>query len=132
MFLIFDTHFDTQTTNYSSPEPVKIVAYLPRIPYSIQKYHFIDFSLGTRSKTLPLKFRYAGHIMRENRNKWNKILTNWLPHWGKRGRGRPSTRWSDELRMVAGTDWYGKANNRENWKDLVKTYVQKWAVEGVE
>jgi len=76
-----------------------------------------------------LKFKYAGHVVREDKTKWNKILTMWTPHWAKRGRDRPSTRWSDELKKEIGTDWHGKATNRQNWRDLVRTYAQKWAVE---
>ena len=30
-----------------------------------------------------LKFKYAGHISRDNRDKWNVILTSRVPHWAK-------------------------------------------------
>ena len=39
-----------------------------------------------------LKMRYAGHIVRGNKQKWSHILTAWVPHRGKRKRGRPRTR----------------------------------------
>ena len=35
------------------------------------------------------KFKYAGHAVRDNKEKWNTLLTDWVPHWGKRKRGRP-------------------------------------------
>ena len=39
-----------------------------------------------------LKYKYAGHTIRDLRDKWNIILTSWVPHLGKRSRGRPCTR----------------------------------------
>ena len=79
-----------------------------------------------------LKFKYAGHLIRGNKLKWNYILTTWVPHWGKRRKVRPRTRWSDELRKLAGSDWPTKAKDRNNWKGLVKTFAHSWAVEGAE
>ena len=79
-----------------------------------------------------LKYKYAGHMMRGDKRKWNHILTSWYPHWGKRTRGRPSTRWSDELRKTVGSDWPVKTKDRNSWKGLVKTLAQNWVVEGVD
>ena len=84
--------------------------------------------VGVIAKTL--KFRYAGHLLRENDQKWNKILTTWVPHTGRRGRGRPRTRWSDEIKREVGVTWMTKAKHRPEWKSLVSTYAQKWAAEG--
>ena len=39
-----------------------------------------------------LKYKYVGHMVRDVNYKWNKILSFWLPHWGKRKKGRPCTR----------------------------------------
>lgn len=44
-----------------------------------------------------LKMRYAGHIMREPNQKWNNIMTTWVPHKGKHLRGRPRKRWLDKI-----------------------------------
>jgi len=49
-----------------------------------------------------LKYRYAGHVIRESKQKWNNILTTLVPYTGKRGRGWPRMRWSDELIKVFG------------------------------
>jgi hypothetical protein len=42
-----------------------------------------------------------------------------------RPRGRPRTRWQDEVRevgrIVGGKDWQEKVYNREEWKKLVRT-----------
>ena len=63
-----------------------------------------------------LKFKYAGHLSRDLKNKWNVILTSWVPHWGKRSRGRPRRRWVDEVVATAGSDWRVKAKDRIKWK----------------
>ena len=36
-----------------------------------------------------LKYKYAGHTIRHNANKWNTILSSWIPHChtGEKGAG---------------------------------------------
>lgn len=48
-----------------------------------------------------LKWKYAGHIIRSNRNRWPPILTKWTIA-SARQRGRPARRWEDEIKEVAG------------------------------
>ena len=45
-----------------------------------------------------LKYRYASYLARDSSNKWSNIMTSWVPHLGRRGRGRPNKRWIEELR----------------------------------
>ena len=85
--------------------------------------------VGIIAKTLKLK--YAGYLIRECDQKWNKTLTLWIPHTGKRSRGRPRTRWSDEINRELGTAWMTEAKNCQEWKSLVSTYAQEWVAEGV-
>jgi len=47
--------------------------------------------------------------IRDKKEKWNTIITTWVPHWGKRKRGRPPTRWVDDLKATVGPDWHKKA-----------------------
>jgi len=47
-----------------------------------------------------LKFTYAGHIIRSQNDRWNKILIIWVPHNRRRDRGRLTTRWEGELNKV--------------------------------
>ena len=77
-----------------------------------------------------LKFTNAGHVARDQEDKWSKILTTWVPHKGRRGRGRPTTRWGDELKKTFGPNWCNKAKNRKTWKTLVAAHTQKWVTEG--
>ena len=29
-----------------------------------------------------LKYRYAGHVVRDSNEKWSKIMISWVPHMG--------------------------------------------------
>ena len=44
-----------------------------------------------------LKWRWTGHMMRENNDKWTREITEWYPRDGKRRRGRQIKRWEDDL-----------------------------------
>ena len=39
-----------------------------------------------------LKYKFAGHPIRDQVRKWSGTLTTWIPHMGLRLRGRPLTR----------------------------------------
>jgi Reverse transcriptase (RNA-dependent DNA polymerase) len=45
---------------------------------------------------------YAWNVARMNPERWTPQLMNWHPWQAKRGRGRPSRRWQDDLRQKAG------------------------------
>ena len=49
---------------------------------------------------------------------------------GKRSVRRPPTRWTDDIRRIAGGHWMGKAEDRAEWCALGKAYVQQWTVVG--
>ncbi len=73
-----------------------------------------------------LKLKYAGHVARESKYKWNKLATFWIPSNGKRKQGRPSKRWADELVAVAGPNWKNEAQDRRKWAALTeKAYTQE-------
>ncbi|KAI8441653.1 hypothetical protein MSG28_015207, partial [Choristoneura fumiferana] len=48
------------------------------------------------------------------------------PRIGKRGVGRPQTRWSDDLRRLAGQNWMRLAEDRAQWRATGEAYVQQW------
>lgn len=72
-----------------------------------------------------LKWRWTGHMTRDSRLKWTKILTEWQPRDGKRKRGRQVKRWMDDIKSIGGTIWSRTANKREEWKQLEEAYVSK-------
>ncbi|CAH2270012.1 jg1963 [Pararge aegeria aegeria] len=66
-----------------------------------------------------LKWQWAGHVCRRTDGRWSRKVLEWRPRVGKRSLGRPPTRWSDDLRKVAGIDWVRKAQNRKSWRCLM-------------
>ncbi len=75
-----------------------------------------------------LKWKYAGHIIRRKGNRWEKTVLNWVPYDQKRKKGRPKTRWVDEINKYAGVLWQRDAWFRECWKKVGEAYAQRWAI----
>ncbi|CAH2234041.1 jg25602 [Pararge aegeria aegeria] len=83
-----------------------------------------------KSYACVLKWQWAGHVCRRTDGRWSRKVLEWRPRVGKRSVGRPPTRWSDDLRKVAGIDWMRKAENRKSWRCLKEAYVQQWTHNG--
>ncbi len=73
-------------------------------------------------------------MVRGDRNRWHLLLTQWTPREGKRKRGRPQTRWIDEILRYVGPHLTSHAQNKttgrvcwkpmpENQADRVVTYL---------
>ncbi|KAG7296473.1 hypothetical protein JYU34_020218 [Plutella xylostella] len=77
-----------------------------------------------------LKWQWAGHVARRADDRWSRKVLEWRPRVGKRRVGRPPTRWSDDLRKVAGSRWMQMAGDRLGWRSLGEAYVQQWTTEG--
>lgn len=73
-----------------------------------------------------LKWNWAGHIARQQEDRWTKRIVNWRPRMTARPVGRPPRRWTDDIKEVAGMTWRQKAQDRDKWKQLREAYVQKW------
>ena len=73
-----------------------------------------------------LKWTWAGHTARYTDNRWTKRCTEWRPRNGYRTRGRPTTRWHDDIRKQAGSTWHREAQDREKWRSSVEGYIQQW------
>ena len=72
------------------------------------------------------KWRWAGHLARQCANRWTLKVTNWTPRTCVRRKGRPSRRWSDELKEHAGVTWQRKAQNRLRWKIDEEAFLLQW------
>ena len=72
------------------------------------------------------KWRWAGHLMRKDDNRWTKRMTEWQPRCGQRGRGRQKLRWRDDITSYAGTTWTRLAQDRKQWKNHEEGYIQQW------
>lgn len=48
-----------------------------------------------------LKWKWAGHIARGKHTRWTRKFLDWRPRVDKRSRGRPPTRWKDDLKRAS-------------------------------
>jgi hypothetical protein len=74
---------------------------------------------------MKLKWKWAGHVARMQDKRWTKNVTSWAGPSGKRKRGRPYMRWSDEIRKISGTNWTEKAQDRTNWLTLEEAFTRE-------
>ncbi|XP_045460954.1 uncharacterized protein LOC123671253 [Harmonia axyridis] len=72
-----------------------------------------------------LKWNWAGHVARMVDGRWTKRLLEWRPRADKRSRGRPPTRWTDDIKRMT-TDWMRSAQNRGQWAEMREAYIQQW------
>lgn len=70
------------------------------------------------------KWRWTGHMMRENIDKWTKDLVEWCPRYNKRKSGPQKFRWSDDLSRIGGGKWMQTAKERNKWKEMEEAYVK--------
>jgi hypothetical protein len=81
-------------------------------------------------KYASLKWRWAGHVARRQDGRWTKRIILWRPRLNSRQRGRPPTRWTDDIISTAGHNWVVKAQDRKSWRDMEEAYVQEWMRRG--
>lgn len=73
---------------------------------------------------LKLKWKWAGHVARYTDQRWTAKVTYWSGPTGKRSRGRPLTRWEDDLRRTAGANWIDVAQDRDAWASLEEAFTR--------
>ncbi|KAK4872261.1 hypothetical protein RN001_016385 [Aquatica leii] len=77
-------------------------------------------------RIVELKWNWAGHVARLKDERWTRRMIEWRPRQDAfRSRGRPPTRWADDVKRVAG-NWIQIAQDRNKWKGLREAYVQQW------
>ncbi|CAH2208132.1 jg587 [Pararge aegeria aegeria] len=69
-----------------------------------------------------LNWQWAGHIVRRKDGRSGPKVLEWQPRTGK----RTPTRWTDDIKRVAGSRWIQAAQNHGIWNSLQKIYVQQW------
>lgn len=77
-----------------------------------------------------LKWRWVGHVARQDTNKWTIRVIKWRPRQTKRSIGRPQKRWLDDIKEFVGRNWHQLALDRMTWKNLEEAYVQQWTNKG--
>ncbi len=68
-----------------------------------------------------LKFKYAGHLAREETKKWNRVAIDWITYDQKYRKGRPATRWVDEIIKKVVPRWVNMAQHKKGWKWVAET-----------
>ncbi|CAH2207571.1 jg12303 [Pararge aegeria aegeria] len=70
-----------------------------------------------------MKWQWAGHIARRSDGRWGSKLLEWQPRTGKRSVVRPPTRWTDDIKRIAGSRWIQADQNRGVRNALQKTSI---------
>lgn len=73
-----------------------------------------------------LKWRWIGHVARQDSERWTHRITFWRPRETRRSVGRPQKRWTDDIKEVAGSKWMRKAKDRKAWQNMEEAYVRHW------
>ena len=76
-----------------------------------------------------LKWNWAGHVARRTDNRWTTRITFWTPRGHTRNRGRPRTRWRNDLDSFLKL-WHCVAQNVVQWRSIGKAYVQRRTFSG--
>lgn len=71
-----------------------------------------------------LKWKWAGHVARLKDQRWTIKVTFWKGPPGKRRRGRPLTRWEEDIARTAGSNWKQIAQDRDKWASLEEAFTQ--------
>ena len=93
------------------------------LDFEIKKGAVSDWVVEQRRR----KWRWAGHIVRMKGLRWTVRMLHWIPVGGERSRGRPATRWEDELKEFAkslGKKWEDCAADRGLWGSLEASFVE--------
>ncbi|CAH2269230.1 jg1750 [Pararge aegeria aegeria] len=64
------------------------------------------------------KLNWAWHIARRTDGRWGLKVLEWRSRTDKRSVGRTPTRWTDDIRRVAGSRWRQAAQDRVLWNSL--------------
>ncbi|CAH2258234.1 jg19925 [Pararge aegeria aegeria] len=59
-----------------------------------------------------LKWQWAGYIARRTDGRWGSKSLEWQPRTGKRSVSQPLTRWTEDIKRIAGSRWIQAAQNR--------------------
>jgi len=75
-----------------------------------------------------LKIKFLGHIARGYDDRWSRALLEWWPYGKTRKKGRPTTRYIDEIKNRVGVEWQRVTEDRTRWRKTGEVYAQLWAV----
>lgn len=88
------------------------------------KIRKITKATNALSHAKKMKWKWAGHVARLTDQRWTKKVTFWNGPLGKRRKGRPVTRWEDDIKVTAGSNWRKIAEDRDKWASLEEAFTQ--------
>ncbi|CAH2240102.1 jg6356 [Pararge aegeria aegeria] len=77
------------------------------------------------ARNAKLKWQWARHIVRRKDRRWGPKVLEWQPRTGKRSVGRPPTRWTDDIKRVAGIVYKMEAMDRKSWLLVEEAFTAK-------
>lgn len=84
---------------------------------SFLEYTLLEFAIPTLLQMF--------NVLSDGCGRWSQNVLEWRPRTGRRGVGRPSTKWSDDL-VDVGTRWLRMLEDQSLWRTLGKINVQQW------
>ena len=76
------------------------------------------------TQCLRRKWKFAGKTARQTDKRWSNTILRWKPDGGRgRQRGRPKTRWEDDISALAGGDWVEVAKDEQLWEALQEGFI---------
>ena len=97
----------------------KILGITPRDRVSNTRLQEITASENAAQQASITKWRWGGHVARQQQGRWAQEATMWDPYAGKRTPGRPRRRWADTFKEHIGVHWSKIARDRKEWRQLV-------------
>ncbi|KAJ4431622.1 hypothetical protein ANN_20221 [Periplaneta americana] len=83
----------------------------------------ITASENITEKALITKWKWGGHVARQQQGRWARETTMWDPYIGRRTQGRPRRRWADTFKQQLGGNWSDIARNRNEWRQIVNKLI---------
>ncbi|KAJ4445318.1 hypothetical protein ANN_07123 [Periplaneta americana] len=83
----------------------------------------ITASENITQKALITKWKWGGHVARQQQGRWARETTMWDPYIGRRTQGRPRRRWADTFKQQPGGNWSTIARNRNEWRQIVNKLI---------
>ncbi|GBP37637.1 hypothetical protein EVAR_34674_1 [Eumeta japonica] len=92
----------------------------------IETLHNSSNKVGLEMNLTKLSGRVTSRLTDQ---RWTSRVTRWTGPPGKRRPGRPPSRWEDDIKRTAGTNWRLVAQDRDKWKSLEEACTQKGITE---
>ncbi len=70
--------------------------------------------------------KFAGHVKRNQEDRWERRVMEWTPYGNIRKRGRPKKRWEEEIIQFCGITWGRDTNACGRLEQVGEVYTLRW------